>query len=476
MAVTSMWRIGSPGSLGKVVNYAVNPDKTDNPAFFENADRAGEEWLADVIGYAVQSAKTGVAVHDENEEILRRFVTGVNCLPETARAEMQTVKQKFGKTGGVLAYHGYQSFAPGEVTPETAHEIGVKLADKLWGERHQVVVATHLDKANHLHNHFVVNTVSMVDGIKYRRTERDYYNMQRESDALCREYRLSVIDEPKRGKSKHYAEQDAEREGRPTWRGLVKTDVDAAIRQAETERQFYENLKNMGYEVKIGEDISVRPPGKERFVRLRRNFGEEYVIEAIRRRILTQSRPERYVIPPYTPPKRMYVRGSIHKARKLTGLRARYFYYLYRMGILPKKGAAKQNPKRVYFLFREDIRHMRDIAKEIRLIAERGINTDVELAAHKEGLTARVALLSEKRGKLKNKSRREDDPERLAAIKTETAGLSAEIAALRKEMSLCEDIETRLKETEEKLRREREDGERKAEEKRTKDGRIRKTI
>ena len=81
-----------------------------------------------------------------------------------------------------------------------AHEIGLKLAKALWGEKYQVLVATHLDKAHHLHNHFVVNTVSFLDGIKYHRTEKDYFDMQRESDRLCREYGLSVIENPQRGK------------------------------------------------------------------------------------------------------------------------------------------------------------------------------------------------------------------------------------------------------------------------------------
>ena len=142
---------------------------------------------------------------------------------------MIAVKKRFGKEGGVVAYHGYQSFAPNEATPEMAHEIGVRLAKVLWGEKYQVLVATHLDKENHLHNHFVVNTVSFVDGIKYHRTEKDYFDMQRESDRLCREYGLSVIENPQRGKSKHYGEWRAEQEGRPTWRGLIKNDVDTAI-------------------------------------------------------------------------------------------------------------------------------------------------------------------------------------------------------------------------------------------------------
>ena len=175
MAVTSIWRV--KGWLGKVVVYVENPDKTENPAFFEKTEMTDREaqGLSDVIAYAVQQEKTeAVAADDEGAAIMQRFVSGVNCAPATAREEMLAVKKRFGKEGGVVAYHGYQSFAPGEADPVTAHEIGVRLAQKLWGGKYQVLIATHLDKENHLHSHFVLNTVSFVDGIKFHRTEKDY--------------------------------------------------------------------------------------------------------------------------------------------------------------------------------------------------------------------------------------------------------------------------------------------------------------
>jgi hypothetical protein len=456
VATTSIWAV--KGWLGKALIYVENPEKTDNPAFFESRGIAGQgdQGLSDVIEYAAQTGKTQEITQDEGAEVMRRFVSGVNCRPASAREEMLAVKAHFGKTDGVVAYHGYQSFAPNEVTPETAHEIGIKLAEKLWGDRFQVIVATHLDKANHLHNHFVVNNVSMIDGGKYYRSERDYYNMQKESDALCREYRLSVIEEPERGKSKHYAEHTAEREGCSTWRSLVKSDVDAAIIRSVTERQFFDNLKNRGYAIKVGKDISVRPPGKERFVRLRRNFGEDYAIEGIRRRILAQTLPARRYIPPDPPPKRFRVTDTIHKARKLTGLRALYFHYLHKMGALPRRRERQANPKQVYFLFREDIRHMRNIARETRLLAERGIDTYERLTAHREELTARMAELFAARKRLRYKSRNIKDDERPAAIKSEISALSEQIAALRREVRLCESIETRSGVMRDKIRTARE--------------------
>lgn len=276
-------------------------------------ERDGRE-LSDVIRYAVNSEKTQQA---ENEDctVVHRFVSGINCSPATARDEMLAVKKRFGKENGTVAYHGYQSFAPGEVTPETAHEIGMKLAARLWGDRYQVIVATHLDKENHLHNHFVLNTVSFVDGIKYHRTKKDYHDMQTVSDELCREYRLSVIENPQYGKSKQYGEWRAEQEQRPTWRGLIRADIDEAIRQSMTERQFFDTLRKKGYEVKIGKDISVRPPGKERFVRLIRNFGEDYSIENIRRRILSQTKAERKPSAPSRTVLRVRLIGSFYKTQ-----------------------------------------------------------------------------------------------------------------------------------------------------------------
>ena len=253
MAVTSLWAVR--GNLGGVLDYAANPEKTD---------------LTNLLHYATQQRKTTV---QEEGAPVRQLVTGIHCTPATARQEMQAVKSRFGKEAGVIAYHGYQSFAPGECTPELAHEIGVKLARQLWGDRYQVLVATHLDRENHLHSHYVINTVSFVDGKKFYRSGRDYRAMREASDALCREYGLSVLENPQPGKTKHYAEYQAEQNGKPTWRSLIKRDVDAALRQSMTERQFFHALQRMGYEVKVGADFSVRPQGKERVFPPGQEFG-----------------------------------------------------------------------------------------------------------------------------------------------------------------------------------------------------------
>lgn len=284
MAYTSIWPV--KGWIGKAVIYVQNPEKTENPDYYEkqNMTALQEQGLSDVIDYAIQTEKT--EFFDESIEILKQYVTGVNCDIDTARQEMIATKKKFGKEGGVVSYHGIQSFAPGEATPEIAHEIGVKLAKALWGDKYQVLVATHLDKTNHLHSHFVVNSVSWIDGIRYHRTYQDYWSMRNESDKLCQEYGLSVIENPVRGRSKHYGEWNAEQEGKPTYRSFVKADLDNAILESMTEKQLWDNLKRKGYQIKFGEDITVKPPGKEKVPKLFHTFGDDYSIESIRKRIL----------------------------------------------------------------------------------------------------------------------------------------------------------------------------------------------
>ena len=457
MATTSIWRVN--GWLGKVVIYVENPDKTTNPAFYEKQDMTAKQTqgLSDVIEYAINSEKTQ-QVDDENAQVMQSFVSGINCHPSTAREEMLAVKRRFGKEDGTVAYHGYQSFAPGEATPELAHQIGIELARQLWGDRYQVVVATHLDKDNHLHNHFVLNTVSFIDGIKYHRTKQDYRDMRKVSDELCRKYRLSVIENPQPGKSKHYGEWRAEQEQRPTWRGIVRADIDEAIRQSMTERQFFDALRKKGYEVKIGKDISVRPPGKERFVRLARNFGEEYTIDGIRQRILSQSRRVLPEPEPKRKVRRAKLKGDSKSAKKVTGFRALYFHYCYLLGYFPK--GKQQSNKRLHFLLREDLMKMDAISEEVKLLARHRIDTAEQLSSYRSELETKAETLTADRKRLYKKQRTvavKTDEAKLSEVKAQITALSRELATIRREVKLCDDIAIRSGVMKEKIKAVRED-------------------
>jgi len=231
MAVTKIWSI--KGNLGNLVNYATNPNKTVEEqsvgysysdlmdmtdvmdlAMLDEQAREFDHWRSDGTGnavdYIMQNQKTEIKKH----------VTGINCTPDNARENMIVTKKAWQKLSGNTGYHAYQAFKPGEVKAEVAHEVGVKLANKLWGDRFEVMVATHIDRG-HIHNHFVLNSVSFIDGKKYNDCTATYMNLRRESDTLCREYGLSVIENPERGKTKHYSEWNAERKGHPTQRSMV---------------------------------------------------------------------------------------------------------------------------------------------------------------------------------------------------------------------------------------------------------------
>jgi len=435
MATTAIWDVTD--RLDRVIDYAANPDKTEN-LDFSSPDFQG---LRNVVEYTQEDGKTEQQF----------YITGINCDPAIACEQMTGTKLQFQKTDGILAFHGYQAFAPGEATPETAHAIGVKLAKELWGERFQVVVSTHIDK-QHLHNHFVLNSVSFRDGKRYYDNNATYALMRKVSDRLCREHSLSVIENPERGKSKHYAEWKDEQEGKPTWRGLIREDVDKAIASSMTFTQFIAVLRKAGYEVKTGvKYIAVRPPSKERFVRLK-TLGDDYAEEAIKQRILRNHSPKRPPPLPEPKQKRQTFKGHFRpkSARKLTGLQGLYFHYLYKMGILPKHRASN---KRTHFLLREDIRHLEELTAQTKLLCKNHISSKEQLFTYQSGLEQEMSALYAERKSLYNRIRRCKDDEQAAAYKEQIAGLYKRLSLLRKEMKLCTGILSRSGEMQEKLSR-----------------------
>lgn len=446
MATTSIWAV--KGWLGKVLIYVENPEKTDNPEFakINEVTETDGQGLMDVIAYATNEEKT-----------MHQYVSGVNCSPLTARTEMMAVKKKFDKVDGVIAYHGYQSFAEGECTPEQAHEIGVKLAETLWGTRFQVIVATHLDKANHLHNHFVVNSVSFADGKKYIRSNQDYHDMRTISDRLCREYGLSVLESETPKQTKTYGEWKNEIEGKPTYRGLVKADIDEAILNARTEKQFFFYLKEKGYTFKFGKDITVKPVGRDRGIKLARNFGEDYTMEQIRRRILnTKAKQQAYnqnakEKVTFHSVRVIAVRGLLKKKRHIGGLKGLYLHYCYRLGILPKR-KNPMNAAKVHPLLREELCKMETISQEARLLCRYHIETKEQFLLFTGGLQAKMQSLIDERSKLRNQMRHMTDEERKQEIKEQASSLSNEIGKLRKEIKLCEGIAVRSDTMKEKLK------------------------
>ena len=424
MAVCEIWDVR--GRLDHPIDYAENPEKTANPKYTE----ADLQAMVDVMEYATNKDKT--------EQ--RYFVTGVNCDPTTARDEMMIAKAGWNDESEIVCYHGFQSFKHGEVTPEQAHEVGVKLAQKMWGDRFQVIVATHLN-TECLHNHFVVNSVSFTDGKHYHDNKANLRLLRQRSDELCREYALSVIEHPS-GKKKPYALYQAEKNGMPTRDNVTRQAVDEAISKSFTLKDFDRIMAEMGYRVSFDPNHkywTVIGKGWKRPKRLYK-LGEEYTNERIMERITENS----YVVKfsRFTEPQRTVkvfrVKGSLTGSKKIGGLRGLYLHYCYKLSILPKN--KKQNYARLHYLLKDDLMKMEAITQETRLLCRNRIDTVEQLLSYKGSLETEKTDLLQKRKELYSISRKTSGEEK-EAIRSQLSDLSKRLSVIRKEVRLCEGIE-----------------------------------
>ena len=219
----------------------------------------------------------------------KMLVSSFACSYETADIEFELLLSQAMQKGNNLAHHLIQSFAPGETTPEQAHEIGRQLADEVLQGKYPYVLTTHIDKG-HVHNHIIFCAVDMVNQRKYVSNRQSYAYIRRTSDRLCKEHGLSVVM-PGQDRGKSYAEWDAHRKG-TSWKAKLKAAIDAAIPQAKDFDDFLRLLQEQGYEVKRGKYISARAPNQERFTRLK-TLGVDYTEEALAARIAGRSRPSR---------------------------------------------------------------------------------------------------------------------------------------------------------------------------------------
>ena len=388
--------------LDRAVKYVMNKEKTTAVS------------LQDALDYAANRDKTEQSC----------FESSYACTLETAFTDMRQTKERWHKSGGVQGYHLVQSFAAGEVSPELAHQIAKELADRVLGGRYEYVIGTHLN-TGHIHSHIVWNSVSCVDGKKYRSNYKSYVTEIRAvSDELCRKYKLSVIDtENSNHVAKPYVEWLAEKNGQPTWRTAIRQDVDEAIQQSLTWRQFLSAMERKGYEVRMGRKYPVlRPPGKERFVRFK-TLGKRYTPEAIQTRILY---PQSYH--PYVENPRTIKHGRLHSGkkprRKLTGLRALYYRYLYELGALPRK------PRRPSYAVRQDAYKQDQRIRQMEFLSKNSIDTLAQLETHRKALQTEIGQLQTKRKQLP----KTDD------VQSQRESVNTALKQLRQEERLCRKI------------------------------------
>ena len=405
--------------LDRAVKYVMNKEKTTAVS------------LQDALDYAANRDKTEQSC----------FESSYACTLETAFSDMRQTKKRWHKLGGVQGYHLVQSFAAGEVTPELAHRIAKELADRVLGGRYEYVIGTHLN-TGHIHSHIVWNSVSRIDGKKYHSNGKSYVTQIRAvSDELCRKYKLSVIDtETSHHVAKPYAEWLAEKNGHPTWRTAIRQDVDAAIGQSLTWRQFLSALERKGYEVRMGRKYPVlRPPGKKRFVRFK-TLGKRYTPEAIQTRILYPRSYRPYVGNPPTI-QRARLRDNGKPRRKLTGLRALYYRYLYELGALPRK------PRRPSYAVRQDVYKLDQRIRQMEFLSRNNIDTLEQLETYRQALQTEIGQLLTKRKQLP----KTDD------VKSQHESVNTALKQLRQEERLCRKIAEQSLEVQQHLTEARRD-------------------
>ena len=405
--------------LDRAVKYVMNKEKTTAVS------------LQDALDYAANRDKTEQSC----------FESSFACTLETAFADMRQTKEQWHKSGGVQGYHLVQSFAAGEVTPELAHQIAKELADRVLGGRYEYVIGTHLN-TGHIHSHIVWNSVSCVDGKKYRSNYKSYVTEIRAvSDELCRKYKLSVIDtENSNHVAKPYAEWLAEKNNQPTWRTAIRQDVDDAIRQSLTWRQFVAALQDKGYELQFNRKYPVlRPPGKERFVRFK-TLGKRYTAEVIQNRLLYPQFDRCFV---ENSPRVQY--GRLHSGkksrRKLTGLRALYYRYLYELGALPRK------PSLSSYAVRQDAYKLDQRIRQMEFLSRNNIDTLTQLETHRQALQTEIRQLLTK---CKQLSKTDD-------VQSQHESVNTALKQLRQEERLCRKIAEHSLEVQQHLTESRRD-------------------
>lgn len=423
MATTGIWKIEK--RLDHVLDYTTNIEKTLNSDYGKEAYKE----LHNVIEYAEADFKT------ENQF----YVTGLNCSAQSAYEEMLITKKQYNKTGGILGFHAFQSFAEGEVTPEQAHAIGVRLAQEMWGDRFEVIVSTHLN-TKHYHNHFVINSVSFKDGKRYYDKRETYARLRQLSDSLCEDYGLSVLEEkPCRNSKINYANYYKGYVEKNNYYTTTKEDVDRAIAQAYSYRDFESLMKAMDYElIYRGSRLSVRRDPYKKHIRIERSFGYDYSIDRIKERIEVEQAPRVPFIEEYGNKKRTRTYTPFKK-QKHTGIYALYLHYCYLLKVFPTEYPNKRLSPEI----RADLKELDKISKQTELLVSNKLDTYEQFFAFKTQKTKELDSLLDKRSKLWYKHKKSKNPSEKESIRNEIDLLNKEINPLREEVVLCDGIEER---------------------------------
>lgn len=503
--------IKTEDGLVKCMSYDSNKSKTYNAEYGQST---AEEKQYRLLSYIADNDKTSnedflkaVFTHDDDNEVdytneKEFFVDGIMCNRENAYSRMMNAQKMSKKPVVNLAYHAVQSFKEGadEMSAKQAHEIGMKLAEELWGDQFIVLVATHLN-TSHYHNHFVICSTSPITGKRFNKCDREWRRMTKCSDKLCREYGLHVIENEGNGKSKSKTQVEAalEKKGIPTHKELLQFDIDVAIEQASDWNSFLESLKRMGYKIKYNnKSISVIAEGWGRAIRiyysaentgsLGSNYTKENILkrieESVQKREAEQSKENRqdkqYIYkvesdtedcekvkeqeqkttpkprgtfsdnpkdftvdlnaPLPTMPKYKF-KGKINEVvpTGAAGLKITYYRLSYKMCIIPKP-YKKNQKKRMSLYMRSELNKLHRYIDEVAFLADTGIKTMAQLNNYKDFAVSQMTELEGERQMLRNKLRRCTNEPLTRNIRAEISNLTSQISVLRKRINMCNHI------------------------------------
>ncbi len=353
MATTNIWDVKN--HIAPLLAYVARTSKTTVRR--ESNLTADEKLAAEILSLPFE--------HFTTEE--KKFVSGINCTPDNALAVMTEVMKGSSSLSDTAIYHVLQSFAPNEVDADTAHAIGLRLANELWGDDFPVIVATHIDR-DHIHNHFALSATGF-SGKRYHDCNATYKLMRDTSDRICKEFGLSVIEKPKRNKTKHIGEVHAEKNGFTTRRQQIRDDIDAVIKSEFISKRFYSRMKELGYTFEYrGQYLRIKPDGYNKFFRLDKlgaGYSEKDIEERLRQNAINIS---------FQPPPRY--KPTLQEKPK--GLYALYLHYQYLLGIIPKK---IPDNRAAYVALKDDVRRARMYSEEAKLLGKHSINTADDLAS-----------------------------------------------------------------------------------------------
>ena len=404
MAVSKLWSINEDG-LSRVLQYAANPKKTNN----------------------------------------KLYISGINCEPETAYEEFTAVKRSYAKADGIEAYHGYLSFKEQNITPELTMKIGTEFAQEVWGKRFQVLVTVHTD-TEHPHCHFVINSVSFVDGKKLWGEEKAWFKFKQTADRLCEKYGLYYNPKLVRGKSSSY-HYNREKKGEPTRYLLAREAMEKALLQCKNEADIRDTLAKLGYELTMNDRRkywTITPKGSKKPIRLVK-LSADYTPEGIRHRLVNNryDRPPRIDYRHYRPKQYKLPTCGDRILQRTSVIYRIYLYYAFRLGVI--HSYRRPDPAKLHWIFKDELAYLDRLSEEVRLMGREKISTDVELLAYKHKLEDRIQTFTDERSDLRKHSRRKISADELKETKDKITHITINLRKLRHELKLCEHIAERSK-------------------------------